>query len=196
MPALSSKMVSAVAGDGISYSHCSLATAAAGRAAGPAVKPATAAQRQVWGCCKPGAAWPDVSIEVGGEERSAAVLLLSKPGSFGTLVLMPAAQQQQQQQGDAADGGCKSGEGDAAWPSSWGHWPLNVVHVQQQQHVGAAGTGVAVDAWGLLVAAVGGRTDVGVLVRPDGIVAAVGGPAELNGWLAKHVVASRDVACT
>jgi hypothetical protein len=191
LPALSGKMTSALAGDGISYSHCSLAAsaAAAGRAATQAVsKPATAVQRQVWGCCKPGAAFPDVSNEVDGVEQSAAVLLQSQPGCFGTLVLMPEAHQQQQQDG-AVEGEDKAGKDDAAWPSSWGHWPLNIVHVQQKQQQAGGGAG-AVDAWGLLVAAVGGRSDAGVLVRPDGIVAAVGGPAEVKGWLAKHVAAS------
>ncbi|WIA13185.1 hypothetical protein OEZ85_006777 [Tetradesmus obliquus] len=99
VPSLAAKMVSALTGDEICYSRCTLAAAAAAAAAGGAAvrtrQPATAAERQVWGCCKP---------------------------------------------------------------------------------------------------AVAGRAGVGVLVRPDGIVAAVGGPDEVNGWLKKHVVPSSDAA--
>jgi hypothetical protein len=195
LPAFTNKMISALAGDGISYSHCSLAASApaapaAGHAAAPMLKPLTAVQKQMWGCCKPGAAFPDVSIAVDGVEQSAAVLLQSKPGCFGTLVLLPDAQQEQQQ-GGAAEGDSNVQKENAAWPNSWGHWPLNVVQVQQQQQQQAGGGAGVVDAWGLLAAAIGGKRacDVGVLVRPDGMVAVVGAPAEVQGWLAKHVAA-------
>jgi hypothetical protein len=76
---------------------------------------------------------------------------------------------------------------------------MNVVHVQPQQQglaAGAATASVAVDAWGLLLAAVGGASGVGVLVRPDGIVAAVGGAAVVRAWLSKHVVTKDDNAAT
>jgi hypothetical protein len=74
---------------------------------------------------------------------------------------------------------------------------MNVVHVLQQQQgaaAGAAAADAAVDAWGLLRAAVGGVSGVGVLVRPDGIVAAVGGAVVVRAWLAKHVVMKDDAA--
>jgi len=50
------------------------------------------------------------------------------------------------------------------------------------------------DSWGLLAAAAaaavgdGEGATTGVLVRPDGMVAAVGGPEVVRAWLAQHVV--------
>ena len=48
------------------------------------------------------------------------------------------------------------------------------------------------DSWGLLAAAAAvGDSEAaitGVLVRPDGMVAAVGGPEVIRAWLAYHVV--------
>jgi hypothetical protein len=139
-------------------------------------------------------------------EQPAVALLHSAPGCFGTLVLLHATRQQQQQQQQTSTTGkgetgseiTTEGEGAAVWPNSWGRWQMNVVHVQPQQQDLAAGAAkasdMAVDAWGLLLAAVGGVSGVGVLVRPDGIVAAVGGPAVVRAWLAKHVVMEDDAA--
>lgn len=95
------------------------------------------------------------------------------------------------------------------WPTSWCVWPLNVVRVKPPQHPAdslsdvidpSSGTEsddrttdvVVVDSWGLLSAAVGGdngggaTSDVGVLVGPDCIVAAVGPVEVIRAWLDKH----------
>jgi hypothetical protein len=157
LPPVQQRLIATVAEDTISYTSSSLAKGAG--ASHPAA----------------GTAFPDVGISISGVTRPATDLLRGGQGTFGSLVLLgpPAG---------AATGGSDSGDSSSQWPTHWGHWPLHVVSVAQQQ--GSAGASGAVDALGLLAREFGGAE--GVLVRPDGIIAAAGGPQEVHSWLSAH----------
>jgi hypothetical protein len=119
-----------------------------------------------------GTAFPDVALSIGGVMRPATDLLRGGvSGSFGTLVLLT-----------PPGSNSSSGVDQAGWPSRWGRWPLHVVSVARQGAASDGGGGV--DEWGRLSASVGGAD--GVLVRPDGIIAAAGGVGVVRGWFAAH----------
>lgn len=209
LPMVRQLVASTLAEDTIAYPNSSLAVPAASphsdhrSSSSSSTVPdttASAAAKAVWDSCKPGYGFPDVSVMIDGEPKPAIELLRSAPGSFGTLVVLApsgstaGALQSQQEKGSE----------DVKWPVKWGHWRLNVVHVQGQHNNNnnsdsnsgdKVSYGGAADKWGLLRAAVGGRNgEVGVLVRPDGIVAAVGGAEVIDGWLQKHVTAETALA--
>ncbi|KIZ02095.1 hypothetical protein MNEG_5861, partial [Monoraphidium neglectum] len=65
------------------------------------------------------------------------------------------------------------------WPTRFGRWRLAVRQ---------AGVDLDLEGGGAqLVAALGIPADGGALVRPDGVVAASGGPGAAEEWLARHV---------
>lgn len=170
IPAVRQAFVSSVTEDSVAYTTSSLAKPAVGANPGPA------------GCA--GTAFPDVSITVGGAMRPATDLLRGGDGCFGTLVLLqPPAGAVVGQAGSADDADAGSSKA-TAWPGSWGHWPLHLVSVARGLGVASGRAGGAVDAWGLLAKHVGGAD--GVLVRPDGIIAAAGGPQDVQAWLKAH----------
>lgn len=196
LPAVRQRMAAILAEDDIAYPTSSLAVpgpcpdGSSGSNKHPASfdvgKLSSTTARAVWGSCRPGYAFPDVSVMVGSDTRPATDLLRAGTGCFGTLVVL----------GPAAGTTASSPPDDAIpqqqWPARWGHWPLHVMHVSQHQadsSKGDSSVAGAVDSWGLLGAAVGVGPhvgDVGVLVRPDGIVAAVGGPQTIGRWLDVH----------
>jgi hypothetical protein len=202
IPSVRQTFVSTAAEDTVSYTNSSLAKPEAGSMAGNS-SPAPAK------CA--GTAFPDISIMMHGVMRSATDLLRGGEGCFGTLVLFEpnaqpgadaaAAEGQAGLQGGSSGSsdvgklsngggvGISSSKAAAGWPIGWGHWPLHVVSVTKgpaggNGSGGGGGDGGAVDAWGLLSEYVGGVD--GVLVRPDGIIAAAGGPEDVAAWLKAH----------
>jgi hypothetical protein len=199
IPSVRQIFVSTVAEDTVSYTNSSLAKPTAGLMAGN-VSPAPAK------CA--GTAFPDVSIMLRGVMRPATDLLRGGEGCFGTLVLFEpgagaddagaaegqAGVQDGSHSSSSVDelslgGGAEFSSSKAAvgWPASWGHWPLHVVSVARGAAGGncaEGGDGRAVDAWGLLSEYVGGAD--GVLVRPDGVIAAAGGPQDVAAWMKAH----------
>lgn len=192
------RIIATVAEDTVSYTSSSLA-----KPASTAGGPAAAA-----GCA--GTAFPDASISIDGVVRPATDLLRGGRGFFGSLVLMTppvGAAQGDGSQGRQGDDGAAAGSGSSskacAWPTHWGHWPLHVASLARKgsgvvggDGVGAdggadgGGGGGAVDSWGLVSAAVGGAD--GVLVRPDGIIAAAGGPDDIAAWMRVHGFAAEE----
>jgi hypothetical protein len=189
IPPVRQMFISRAAEDTVSYTSSSLAKAVpAGAAAqaGASTSPARSAQ-----CA--GRAFPDVSVCVGGVMRPATDLVRGGEGCCGTLVLLTAAQSPASSSNADAESSSSASRGSAqaatlwGWPTHWGHWPLHVVSVARQAGTGSAdgsGSLQAVDKWGLLSQAVDGAD--GVLVRPDGIIAAAGGPEVVVGWLKAH----------
>lgn len=176
LPLVRSRLVPQVTEDAITYTSSSLARPAAAAAAAQCA----------------GTAFPDASITIGGKARPATDLLRGREGSCGTLVVFGSqglspegvsGGQEGAQQGDSATAGSGSVP-HAAWPTQWSHWPLHVVSLQQQGSTGSSGSSGAVDTWGFVSKHVGGAS--GVLVRPDGIIAAAGGPDDVRGWLQAH----------
>lgn len=182
LPMVRSRLVPQITEDAVTYTSSSLARPAATTAA-------AAAQ-----CA--GTAFPDASITLDGSVRPATDLLRGGEGCCGTLVVLGTLGSSvvspgvSEAQGGLQDAGSAAAAA-AAWPTHWGHWPLHVVSLRQQQSkqgsVGGSGSSGAVDTWGLVSKHVGGAG--GVLVRPDGIIAAAGGPQEIRGWLQAHVCA-------
>eukprot|EP00775_Hariotina_reticulata_P011862 gene11862-12006_t len=179
LPFVRSNLLAFLTEDDINYANGSLSTplsnqtaatpAAVSNAAGGTTADGWRVRRAVWGSCRPGMIFPSVSVKIGGSTRPATDLLREHPGTLGCLVLLPDA------------------EADATvWPLSWGSWKLHVVQVTPNLPGNSSADGGVQDAWGLLAASLSGRTDVGVLVRPDGYVAAVGGPQQLQAWLDLH----------
>jgi hypothetical protein len=198
IPSVRQTFVSTAAEDTVSYTNSSLAKPTADSSAGTG---GLASAK----CA--GTAFPDISIMVRGVMRPATDLLRGGEGCFGTLVLFEpgagsaaAAAAAAEGQAGPQDGsssssvdevskgggvGASSSKAAAGWPASWGHWPLHVVSVARGPASGSeGGDAVAVDAWGLLSEYVGGAD--GVLVRPDGIIAAAGGPQDVEAWLKAH----------
>lgn len=172
IPPIRQGFIAILAEDTVTYTNSSLAKA-----------PATSGSAAAAKCA--GTAFPDVSISINGNMRPATDLLRGGKGCFGTLVLLTSAS------GGGVTVGGSGGGGNASWATHWGHWPLHVVSLAQQGTGGdVAGEKVAaVDEWGLLSKSVGGAG--GVLVRPDGIIAAAGGPECIAGWLKAHSMAGR-----
>jgi hypothetical protein len=152
--------------------------------------------------------FPDVSVKVRGILRPATDCLRGPPGCFGTLVIFRplhntetglCRSNQHQQEDDEEVVLLQQLLSDSGWPQFWVHWPLHAVAVAQRAEFDPVVKGLTrfdsgsfqgvYDSWGLLAATLGGRVDQGVLVRPDGIIAAVGGPEELKAWLGQQLVA-------
>lgn len=173
-------LIATAAEDTVSYINSSLAKAVPAQA-GASASPAGSAQ-----CA--GTAFPDVSVSVGGVMRPATDLLRGGEGCFGTLVLLTPPQSPASSSNAGAEGSSNgNAQGATGWPTHWGHWPLHAVSVARQGAPGSAvdsGAIQVVDEWGVLSQAVGGAD--GVLVRPDGIIAAAGGPEIVKGWLKGH----------
>jgi hypothetical protein len=199
IPSVRQTFVSTAAEDTVSYTNSSLAKPTADSSAGTG---GLASAK----CA--GTAFPDVSIMMRGVMRPATDLLRGGEGCFGTLVLFEpdaesaAAAAESEGQAGLQDGGSGSSNVDesslgggvgvssskagAVRPTRWGHWPLHVVYVARgpASRGSEGGDAGAVDAWGLLSEYVGGAD--GVLVRPDGIIAAAGGPQDVAAWLKVH----------
>lgn len=127
----------------------------------------------------PGRAFPDMLVEgragglvaegevvgkegKGGRRRAVELLRHSGSGTMGTLVLGPKAKSED-------------------WPVNFGPgFPLTV----RQLGMDVEGEGEGVQG---LMRALGIGPEEGVLVRPDGIVAASGGPGTVREWLGRHV---------
>ncbi len=195
--------VATLAQDVMAYPDSPLTAAGPAPSRRPPRRAVSEQERFIWGAARPGTAFPDVHVSIAGAARPATDLLRGPVGGFGSLVLlMPRTGRV----GAAASAG--AGGGDAAWPVNWGPRALRVLRValrpaaQQGSESDAAPDATkgdapadADDSWGLLAAAfgVGPRQRrrragaLGVLVRPDGYIAVMGGPDAINGWLAKHV---------
>lgn len=122
----------------------------------------------------PGHAFPDSAIGPAGAVRPATDLLRwsrdDAADSMGTLLLMPGADR-------------------AAWPSRFGSRPLRMRTLPRAGADGTAGADGAGGADGLH-AALRLRDTEGVLVRPDGIIAAAGAPHAIGAWLESRLPAS------
>lgn len=179
------RFIATVAEDTVSYANSSLAKSGAGSVSSGS---SGSGNRAAAAKCA-GTAFPDVSITVGGEVCPATDLLRGGAGCFGTLVLLtPSASTVG---GGAGVGAGAGGGSNTEWPTHWGHWPLHVRSLARQgsasvdgSTAGSSKAAAAVDAWGLLAAAVGGAD--GVLVRPDTMIAVAGGPGEIRGWMQAH----------
>lgn len=216
IPLFRQTLASVLTGDVVAYPNSSLAvpcslpasSSTTTRSTSAALRPnrtASAAARAIWGTCRPGHAFPDVTILVNGELRAATVLLRASAGSFGTLVVLWPPERQGDAHSTHQNGSVhhheqlNTGNDIANWPFKWGHWQLKTVDVQCRVTSGSSSTAGAlkgaVDHWGLLQAALGVSSEpVGVLVRPDGIVGAVGSPEALHAWLNKHVAPATSPA--
>lgn len=210
LPSMRQWQAANLAEDDITYEGSSLARPAG--AAGAGAAGANSSGGGGGGGCA-GRGFPDVSISIRGVMRPATDLLRGAPGdggSCGTLVIMLPARNDSKSSTSSSSSstaagatrGSKGEVGDAAsWPAHWNRWPLNVVKVLPQGgggssssaggDNGAAAAAAHADEWGLLAAALGGSYE-GVLVRPDGMIAAAGSPGDIRAWLDAHVAVSSD----
>lgn len=109
---------------------------------------------------RPGRAFPDLKLSAGTSGSSLELLCCAPRGAMGTLVLGP-----------EADAG--------AWPCTFGSLPLTVRKIEPGE-VGEVAAAALMAALGI------GRRE-GALVRPDGVVAASGGPEAAREWLGSCV---------
>ena len=131
--------------------------------------------------------WPLHVVQVVGSSKSLGFSATTAPGQG----LHTAAGGGDETQA-AAEPATGAGEGVKTAAAAAGEADDTSAFTEAPHSKGAGPSFEVEDSWGLLAAAAaagdGEGATTGVLVRPDGMVAAVGGPEVIRAWLAYHVV--------